>query len=494
MERIRVTLTFSGPTDFERQTQTVEIMRVTVLILALICSVTAQSGRTTPAANDASLANKTVSQTVKELFEEANAYLRTKAAEFEVKKIPFSDRLFEQTQLEQRQLAAKYATTAGLRKDLAGDDYYYLGMLHWIAENFDGASENLETFVSSDGVAIERVQSARAILTVIAAKQNKLDSAESTLKQYLEKDPKRASELYRMEVDLAKAYQPSGEFSKMGIHAEAAYAAAKASLRGPAPKARTLDEILDAGMLVFEAYSRLPDQKRADGALDALRNSAVETGSPSLFYYAVDKKINYLIETGRKPEAIQLYLTALVDAKKEMPTDSAQADAFARLSRREKHYKLLGSPAPEFPEFDVWLPGKPVTFAQLRGKVVMIDFWAMWCGPCITAFPSIKEWHQEFGKDGFEILGATRYYGDEVGAKTPNEEIDLLKAFRAKYALPYDFVVAKDQILQNLYGATALPTAVLIDRKGIIRYIETGTGPTRLVEMRAMIVKLLAEK
>ena len=469
-------------------------MRVTFLILVLICSVTAQSGRTTAATNEASSTSKAAASTVKELFEEANAYLRTKAAEFEAKKIPFSDRLFEQTKLEQRQLAAKYATTAGLRKDLAGDDYYYLGMLHWIAENFDGASENLEKYVATDGMTVEKTQSARSIITVIAAKQKKFEVSEDTLKIYLGTEPKRSSELFRMEVELAKAYQSTGEFSKMAIHAESAFAAAKAGIKGSTSRPRTLDEIVDSGVLTFEAYSSLNDHKNADGSLDALRRAAVETGSPSMFYYAVDKKVNYMIETGRKAEAIQLYLTALVDAKKEMPTASAQADAFSRLSRREKHYQLLGGPAPEFPEFDAWLPGKPVTLAQLRGKVVMIDFWAMWCGPCITAFPSIKEWHREFGKDGFEILGATRYYGDEVGAKTPGEELELLKAFRAKYALPYDFVVAKDQILQNLYGATALPTAVLIDRKGIIRYIETGTGPTRLEEMRAMIVKLLAEK
>ena len=118
----------------------------------------------------------------------------------------------------------------------------------------------------------------------------------------------------------------------------------------------------------------------------------------------------------------------------------------------------------------------------------------MWCGPCIAAFPSIREWRSDFGKDGFEVLGVTRYYGEEVGAANPKEEVALLTAFRQKYQLPYDFVVAKDQIIQNTYGATALPTAVLIDRKGIIRYIETGTGATRLDEMHTMITKLIAEK
>jgi hypothetical protein len=60
--------------------------------------------------------------------------------------------------------------------------------------------------------------------------------------------------------------------------------------------------------------------------------------------------------------------------------------------------------------------------------------------------------------------------------------------------LPYDFVISKDLSNQLLYGATALPTAVLIDRKGVVRYIEPGTSSSRLIELREMILKLLAEK
>ena len=70
----------------------------------------------------------------------------------------------------------------------------------------------------------------------------------------------------------------------------------------------------------------------------------------------------------------------------------------------------------------------------------------------------------------------------------------MLKGFREKHGLPYDIVVGEGQESQILYGAFNLPTAVIIDRKGVIRYAENGTSPLRTAEMRSMIVRLLAEK
>ena len=94
------------------------------------------------------------------MFDEANGYSKAKFAEYAEKKTPYSDALMARTKLEQRHLAAKYATVANGRKDLTGDDHYYLGMLHWIAENLDGTSEALTRFVATDGAAGDRVQTA----------------------------------------------------------------------------------------------------------------------------------------------------------------------------------------------------------------------------------------------------------------------------------------------------------------------------------------------
>ncbi len=467
------------------------------LLLSLSINIFAQSRRVNPnvrtPANPATVEIKNL--TVEEMFTEASTYAKLKFAEFERKKIPFTENLYKYTFLEQKQLAAKYAASLSTRQNLAGADFYFLGMLNWLAENSENASDAFQKFLATENPAVEKAQTARSVIIVVSARQKKFDEAEKLLAEYLKTEPQKLSERARMESELAKNYHEEKNLERAAPHAEEAFRAAKAVFKDSSSRARGLNDLLDAGMTLFEIYKESGRQKEAENALEDLRKTAVLVESTALYYAALDENIKYLIETNRKPLALQMYSNALNQANKDFTAKPLQEDILRRFKKREKQYKLLGETAPELTSVDRWLSGEAKTLTNLRGRVVLLDFWATWCAPCLDAFPSLTEWHQTFQKEGLEILGITKFYGEAEGFKVDNTaEINFLTRFKKANRLPYDFVVAKDSTNQQNYGAGAIPTTVLIDRKGIIRYIETGSSAGREEEIREMIVKLLAEK
>jgi thiol-disulfide isomerase/thioredoxin len=470
-----------------------------ILLVAILSTAALAQSRRVPPNQTAKVTDPAVAaaadKSAKDLFDEANGYAKVKYAEFEQKKLPYSETLRGQTQREQKQLAAKYALLVSQRTNLSGDDLYYLGMLHWIAENLDGSNEALHKYISSDARADDKIQTARSILVIIDAKRKNYEEAERLLLDYSKSAPVKMSEKSRMEAELAKAYLVDKNYGKAAAHAGEAYAAMKPIVADPATRARGVDELLDDGMLLFEASRDSKKRDQADRILEDMRSTAAAIYSPSLYYYALDKLITYMVETDRKQLALDTYNQFLDRVTKDFAAKDMQAEVIQKLKKREKHYKLLGELAPELEVVDQWFPGEKMTFEQMRGKVIFLDFWAPWCAPCIDAFPSIKDWYTDHKDEGLVILGVTRYYGTADGMPADNQnEVEYFKRFKRSYGLPYDIVVTKDTTAQRTFGATTLPTAVLIDRKGVIRFIDSGTSPTRLEEIRENIVKLLAEK
>ena len=254
----------------------------------------------------------------------------------------------------------------------------------------------------------------------------------------------------------------------------------------PANKPAQLPSDLETTLTQARQHERAGEMDQAiatlAAALERARASTDDNARRKRFVLAMMLP-QYYLAVGAVDKAIALLDTEIdfVDQQRAALKSAATTEAkqyahrvYVELRDYQTRLKLQGQPAPEI-DVKEWIQGAPTTLADVRGQVVLLEFWATWCKPCEQMFPKLTHLDDEFRAQGLNVIALTRHYMAYKGTtEAQAEEIKLMRKMVDDHQLNFRVGASEDEHTQDSYGAAGVPTMALIDRRGIVRHFFDG--------------------
>ena len=206
--------------------------------------------------------------------------------------------------------------------------------------------------------------------------------------------------------------------------------------------------------LALQSQSEGKNQKKLQESEAAFRQGLALSADLPILHYNLGF---VLMQQSRDPEGVaelQKYL--------ELQPKAANAETARKMIENPRRAREAYAPEFSFTTSE----GEYVTLEDLRGKVVVLDFWGTWCPPCVESVPSLRSLNKKYSKDPAFVL---------ISVSSDSEE-EKWRTFTAKNAMIWPQYLDSEREVQHSFGVRVFPTYIVIDHEGIVRFRDTGAS------------------